>query len=273
MLVKSGELNLDSLSKDELEIICDKEMEALYVDEKHDISLLNTCSLILSKFDKEEFNEYWNRRYDIKRLNDKIANSDLKVTKKKYISVRRKIGIAIAVAVIFCVFAVSVVAIFDPFTQYGFSIHELFNHKGDAITGESYEVNISDSVTYFDTFRDLLDAVNFDILIPNENLDYRISEIRLVKYSGYNEIYIEILINNSTKTNYSVCYGTNIPEALDENNYANDSLWNKSSWNGYNIYFLDYQGTQYANLYIDNNVYEFVFDSTDSITLLLNNLK
>lgn len=275
-LVDSGEIKLDSLSKEELEVICDKETEALYVDESHDIKLLNTCSRLLSHFDSEEFAESWNKRYDIHDINSKLLARDESVnkTKKKHVPVRKRTIIAIAAAIFVCILSITViVAVFDPFAKFGLSVKDLFAHRGDVITGDNYNIYISDGITYFDTFSDLSKAVNVKVFIPDENMDYQVNEISFYKFKEYNEIFIDLLLSNGSSVSYSVYYGSTAPEELDEKYYNGNPSAEKSVWRGYNVYYIEYSGTHYAYLYVDDYIYEFTADSKDSITLLLNDLK
>lgn len=271
-LVDSGETNLESLSKEELELICDKEMAALDADELHDITLLNTCSRILSQYDSEEFAEYWSKKLDVHDLNNGLLshNQNVPVKKKKHISAHRRISIVAAAAVLVCLLSITVVAVFDPFAAYGLSIRELLGLSGEKITGDSYDIDMANEEKDFDSFDELFAATGVTVLTPSNDIINRINRIVYSKYSDYHTVYFDVLLNNNSSVHYTVYYGDKIPEEYDEKLYVNDE---KSLWHGNNIYYLEDDNSAQADLFVGEYVYIFSAESLKDIELLLDNLE
>lgn len=264
---------MDSLSKEQLEIIFDKETEALYVDENHDMSLLKLCSKALSKYDGNELAEFIKKKYDIRELEKNYLsqrqNND-KAARKRRIPVRNKINIAVAAAIAICILSISVFAVFDPFARYGFSVNELIGFKGNEVTGDSYQLNVAKNITYFNSPHELSEYVR--VLMPGENANCKINKISLTEYDNYNSVYINLTLSNNTLIDYTVYYGNSIPEGLDEKYYADNSAYTVLTWRGYNMYNIDLGNTQQINIYVGEYVYVFSAEKAEDIILLLDDL-
>ena len=274
-LVDSGALDLDSLSKEELETICDKETNELFRDESHDITLLNTCSRILSKFDGKEFEHFWNKDIDIGEINKKLTEhpeSAPASKKHKHMPLSKKIVIIAAAALIAAVFITSVIAVFDPFAKYGFSVKDIKGMKSGIIEGDGYEVRILKETRNYNSFDELFAAENISILTPSESIIENINEISYSVYKDFVHIHIDVDLNNGSHVHYSVNFGDQLPPECDEALFEDD-IYRKSDWHGYNLYYIEYDDTAHADIFVDGYVYEISTDTRESIDLLLNNFE
>lgn len=274
-LVDSGALDLDSLSKEELETICDKETNELFRDESHDITLLNTCSRILSKFDGKEFEHFWNKDIDIGEINKKLTEhpeSAHSSKKHKHMPLSKKIVIIAAAALIAAVFITSVIAVFDPFAKYGFSVRELMGMKGEIIEGDGFTIGIAKESKRYDSFDELCADKNISILTPSESIIENINNISYSVYKDFVYIYIDVDLNNGSHVYYNVYFGDQLPPPYDEALFEKD-FYQKSDWHGYNLYYSEYDDTAQADIFVDDYVYEILTDTRESIDLLLNNLE
>ena len=274
-LVDSGALDLDSLSKEELETICDKETNELFRDESHDITLLNTCSRILSKFDGKEFEHFWNKDIDIGEINKKLTEhpeSAPASKKHKHMPLSKKIVIIAAAALIAAVFITSVIAVFDPFAKYGFSVKDIKGMKSGIIEGDGYEVRILKETRNYNSFDELFAAENISILTPSGSITENVNYITYSVYNDYVVIHIDVDLNNGSHVHYSVNFGDQLPPECDEALFEDD-IYRKSDWHGYNLYYIEYDDTAHADIFVDGYVYEISTDTRGSIDLLLNNLE
>lgn len=274
-LVDSGALDLDSLSKEELETICDKETNELFRDETHDITLLNTCSRILSKFDGKEFEHFWNKDIDIGEINKKLtehSESAPASKKHKHMPLSKKIVIIAAAALIAAVFITSVIAVFDPFAEDGFSVRELMGMKGEIIEGDGFTIGIAKETKRYDSFDELCADKNISILTPSESIIENINNISYSVYKDFVYIHIDVDLNNGSHVCYNVYFGNQLPPECDEALFEDD-IYRKSDWHGYNLYYIEYDDTAHADIFVDGYVYEISTDTRESIDLLLNNFE
>lgn len=274
-LIDSGEIDLSSLTKDELSIVFNKEMEELYVDDNHDLTLLHLCSATLLKFNRDENAEFWHKKYDIYEINNELLSKKhiKKMPDMRHISPRRASGIAVAVAIIAIILCVGVTAFFDPFSRFGLSLHDIFNKKGDVITGDNWQVGVSDGVMEFDSIEDLLSEIDFDVLIPGDMSNYHLQRLTLAKHAGHNLIQFDFSFDDEVNVEYDVRYGENLPDWLDEKYSIDSPVSVKSEWRGSNIYYIELESGCQANLYKGEYVYIFRAETREQIEELLNSLK
>ena len=274
--VDSGAIDLNSLSRRELQIIFDKEMEAQTRHGEYDTTLLNQCSEAFARLDEKKFQGFWNRKYtadDFYAMSrgTYTAAEETDSHEARSLPVRRRFVIA-AIAAIIAVgmLGVGVAAYFNPFSIFGVSIKDLFNMRGDEVTGDNSHLYISISDMEFSSIEELSDAVGVYILRPSDDTAYETSMISFSEYDGFNNVIIQMKIKGYPEIVWNIYYGDKVDELYNEEVIASE--YEANDWNGFNLYHAKYEDKAQAMLYYGDAVYVFVSDTREDIEYYLSTL-
>lgn len=271
-LVNSGRIDLFALSKKDLRIIFDKEMEEQFRHKEYDMTLMNQCSEAFSRLDQKKFGAFWNRKYTARDFYEISAGKNLperveKETTRTHTRPRRRIVAAIAAAVILMgLLAVGIASYYNPFSIFGVPVRDLLNMRGEQIVTGKNQLDVSGSSANYNSLDELTSVIGFEILHPSQG--YEITSIYWSKFNDFCDVDMSIAVGDKV-FKCTVHYGDGVKNMFDENKIPDDIP--SRVINGRNVYYIELENNQYQVEMYDGEVV-YVYSEVDSIELIDNYL-
>lgn len=270
-LVESGEIDLYSLSKEDLQAIFDKEMEVQYENRTYDMTLLNKIGEVLGKDDDEEFSEFWNREYtseDFKKLAERnlsiIKNQGREdtVKKNKLHMIKRISVVAACFILVIGGLTFTAYATVPSFKTMILNILNLPIGSSIEDSGITY-VNNGETKQY-STINELIEAENlrdYDIVFPDDlPTELRIKSIYVVDSADHLSLDISFTDDSSSM-------GIDVGSSIDITSSAE-----KMEINGFTVYIDEYNGIFSSMMSYESNVYYITSAKKESIINILEHM-
>ena len=253
-LADSGEIDLNSLSNDDLQAVFDEEMKAQLESKTYDMTFLNKVAEALGKKDAPEFSEFWQRCYtadDIRRLAENRSftgmapNTDAAGRKNGLRRIKRTVTVAACIILAVMMLALTAYATVPSFNDM---IRRVLGMPVGSSVDDGGITFINDGKTnQYSSLDELIDAENlrdYNIMIPKNLPD----ELKI------SSIYY---IASTDGAEFDICF---IDESVSMHLKIGEPIEPTSSVeqltiNGFVVY-IDEFNEQYASMMTyDNNSY------------------
>lgn len=273
-LVSSGGIDLSALSKKNLQIIFNKELEEQTRRNSYDMATLNMYAEAFERLDRKKYASFWDKKYTADEFYEmsvrkSAPEADADVTAGAHMHVRRRWIIAAAAAVIImAALSIGAIADFEPFADFGVTIKDLFHMNGGVITGDNSDLYISNSYAEFDTLEELSNSVGFGIVYPSDGETYKITSVLFTIYDNFSSVKFNAQAEGQPKIECSIEYGEETNEAYNEEVIA--GVCDAYVYHGYNVYFTPFEEKTQAMLFYKDKVYIMVSATQEAIEAYLN---
>ena len=270
-LAKLEEIDLESLSYDDLRAIFDKEMEVQFENKTYDMTFLNRVAEAIGKADDPKFSEFWPKEYtaedfrqlaETRQFTNKSSNADV-TSNRKTLRIDKRISVIAACFIL----AVGMLTVTAYATVPSFSDmirRTLRMPAGSSIADNGITYFNDDKSKEYSTIDELVRAEDLDkygVLFPDDlPTELTISSMMIVNYN--NETSIEVKF-----TDDNISMGIKIGQSIDKISSAE-----QMEINGFTVYIDKYQDQYTSMMSYENNIYYIKSTNKDSIITIFEHM-
>ncbi len=205
------------------------EYELSNIDEENfDNNFLNECFAEMDKFHNYSINKDKSRKIERQAFEEYKSRKEVSIAShKRYISSRKFIRIAIAVAVLASICSIAIYAFFNPFSNFVDNIKDLLNIKqGDIITDGNSDLTTDNKPQNFTSINELEEELDIDVIFPShlENCSFEYIQLTqqgnekyaIMQYTFKDAKFIQNIYFDNAPYNETMMKNSNIERVLIE---------------------------------------------------------